>query len=291
MSDYLTSIAAKTLNLVPVVQPRLASLFEPQVGVGRPTAGLESEADDLADDWSFDRMFSPMQLTDPQARSLEMIAAASTARQRAPIAAAPAHHSTATFADPPLQQPPTSQPHEGAIVTPHQQSASTPLSLFSDPSGDEASLQRSRLPQVTRGQGGENAAASAASSEDKRSSEADLDGRPSQAIKADVIRQVMPNPLTKPLEEAQVSGARRRDPVAVTIIPQSAVAPVAELTAPMLDEPRTTPPASVIRVSIGRIEVRAIMPPAPSALRPKVSRPSPGLSLEEFLKQRQRGQR
>ncbi|HXH12000.1 MAG TPA: hypothetical protein VNP04_19825 [Alphaproteobacteria bacterium] len=52
----------------------------------------------------------------------------------------------------------------------------------------------------------------------------------------------------------------------------------------------TTPLAPVIRVSIGRVEVRAIMPPAAPAPRPKAARPGPGLSLEEYLKPGRRGQ-
>jgi hypothetical protein len=48
------------------------------------------------------------------------------------------------------------------------------------------------------------------------------------------------------------------------------------------------PPAPAIRVSIGRIEVRATMPPPPMpAAQPAVSaRPGPALSLDDYLKQR-----
>jgi hypothetical protein len=50
MSDYLTNIAAKALNLAPVVRPRLVSLFEPPTGMcGLPT-GLEQGPDGLPDD-------------------------------------------------------------------------------------------------------------------------------------------------------------------------------------------------------------------------------------------------
>jgi hypothetical protein len=291
MSDYLMNVAAKALNLVPVVQPRPTSLFEPEVGVRHPTAGLEPEPDDLADDWSPDGTASPVQLTDGRVRSQEIIAAAPAERRQVLIPAAPAQHPPATSADPPLHRPLTAQPHEGGLVTSHPHSASRPLSPFSDHSGDEASSRRQRLPQVTRGQGVENTVASAVPSEGKRSGEADLDGRLSHAAKVDVTLHATPTPVTERVEEAQVSGPTRRDPVTVTIVAQSATAPVAEPTAPMRDEPMTTPPASVIRVSIGRIEVRAIMSAPSAAPRPKASRPSPGLSLEEYLKQRQRGQR
>ncbi len=52
------------------------------------------------------------------------------------------------------------------------------------------------------------------------------------------------------------------------------------------------PPAPTIRVAIGRIEVRAITPPpAPPARRETTARSGPPLSLDDYLKQRNGGQR
>jgi hypothetical protein len=54
------------------------------------------------------------------------------------------------------------------------------------------------------------------------------------------------------------------------------------------------PSASTVRISIGRIEVRAIVPPtlpAPPAQRATSTRPGPELSLDDYLKQRNGGQR
>ena len=42
MSDYLNNLAAKSLNLTAVIQPRLASLFEPPSVVGGPVSGHSS---------------------------------------------------------------------------------------------------------------------------------------------------------------------------------------------------------------------------------------------------------
>jgi hypothetical protein len=52
----------------------------------------------------------------------------------------------------------------------------------------------------------------------------------------------------------------------------------------------TEKPAPPIRVTIGRIEVRAIMPAKESAVRTPPNRPHPALSLDEYLKQRNGGQ-
>jgi hypothetical protein len=46
-----------------------------------------------------------------------------------------------------------------------------------------------------------------------------------------------------------------------------------------------------IRVTIGRIEVRAIMPAKEPAARPPTRRPGPKLSLDDYLKQQNGGQR
>ena len=56
-------------------------------------------------------------------------------------------------------------------------------------------------------------------------------------------------------------------------------------------EPASLPAAPTIRVSIGRIEVRAVLPPMPPARRATSSRSGHKLSLEEYLKQRQGGGR
>lgn len=54
--------------------------------------------------------------------------------------------------------------------------------------------------------------------------------------------------------------------------------------------PEPSFPSSTIRVTIGRVEVRAIMPPSPPT-RTKPTRPGPTLSLEDYLKQRNKGQK
>jgi len=55
-------------------------------------------------------------------------------------------------------------------------------------------------------------------------------------------------------------------------------------------DPPASPPAPVIEIRIGRVEVRAIQAPAPSQPRPAVS-PAPQVSLEEYLRQQNGGKR
>jgi len=59
-------------------------------------------------------------------------------------------------------------------------------------------------------------------------------------------------------------------------------------TVGLLSEPYA--PRPTVHVTIGRVEVKAIMPPIQPE-RPKPSRPGPTLSLEEYLKQRNEGKR
>ncbi|MGD9096453.1 MAG: hypothetical protein PVF97_00125 [Desulfobacterales bacterium] len=60
--------------------------------------------------------------------------------------------------------------------------------------------------------------------------------------------------------------------------------------APIEPAKRAEEPPSV-NVTIGRVEVRAIMPEAPPARRPRAAKTGPSLSLDEYLKQRNTGQR
>jgi hypothetical protein len=55
--------------------------------------------------------------------------------------------------------------------------------------------------------------------------------------------------------------------------------------------PPPEPATPTIRVSIGRIDVRAVTPPASSAQRPAAVRPGPALSLDDYLKQQKGGRR
>jgi hypothetical protein len=47
----------------------------------------------------------------------------------------------------------------------------------------------------------------------------------------------------------------------------------------------------VIRVTIGRIDVRAVFPPAAAAPAPARKTPAGALSLDDYLKQRSEGKR
>jgi hypothetical protein len=96
-------------------------------------------------------------------------------------------------------------------------------------------------------------------------------------------RYAVPTPQSAPHVASQFAApvpAPTRRPVAV------------EFPAPQTGaEPVSLPAAPTIRVSIGRIDVRAVLPPTPPAQRATSPRSGHKLSLEEYLKQRKGGSR
>jgi len=86
--------------------------------------------------------------------------------------------------------------------------------------------------------------------------------------------------------------AQRINRTTGTIVVQPLVRPEAMPPASTAADPTAAAPSPpVIRVSIGRVEVRAVMLPTPPMPRSRAARPSATLSLDEYLKSRQRGQR
>ena len=111
-------------------------------------------------------------------------------------------------------------------------------------------------------------------------------------------------PVPSPGTEAPLDANGATSEPEATLAPPTVASPVMpRIVRPRSDghlergsrEPRVAapePPAPTIRVAIGRIEVRAITPPpTPPAQRTTPARPSPALSLDEYLKQRNGGQR
>ncbi|HEX9867320.1 MAG TPA: hypothetical protein VGC99_01785 [Candidatus Tectomicrobia bacterium] len=109
--------------------------------------------------------------------------------------------------------------------------------------------------------------------------------RPADGTDVVPFRNVTDRPREAPLEPAislsEPSGILKSRPLVVeTMIARPREVPHVE--------PKATP---AIHVTIGRIEVRAVMRPAPPAPRPRPTQPVPLLSLEDYLKQRNEGRR
>ena len=297
MSDYLTDLAAKARDLMPVIQPRLASFFEPPPGVGRPPLGHELDSDSTLDDQWSNTTVAPASSIDMHQRQQAGMSHMPPPSSR--VFAAAAHPNDAVETSAGRGQHPQPAPRVNGIELAadhiHQtlevfQPSSAPTAACIDRSIDGTSLELRLLRQLGWDQGAERALSNSSQSGDEREGESILEQPPfHQVAESHTIAEHLPT-LPSHDPETLAPQPTRPGPVAVKIVARSSAGSSGP-TASMVTEPTTTPaPAPTIRVSIGRIEVRAI-PPAPPTPRPRAARPSSGLSLEDFLKQRQRGQR
>jgi hypothetical protein len=90
-----------------------------------------------------------------------------------------------------------------------------------------------------------------------------------------------------PTNEQSGNPADQQRQLQPSLLQNRQVATSQHLSAPVSEAASSTP---TIRVTIGRIDVRAITPPAPPP-RPKQARPGPTLSLDDYARQRKGGER
>ncbi len=258
MSNFLDNLASRSLRLVPVVQPRLASRFEPPPNAPRfpsaaPAEGAEGERS----------VEGEAPNARPEARPTETRAVEDSRAVPIPPPDAPReeHAGLEGRAAPAPPQGPPQRPAAAAQVPvrpieTRAQSAQTNATAAPPHAGPPASsfAEGARTREAER--------SVALRSED----EAALDNR---------VRRLMAGRLRDSAGEETASGA-----------------PAAQSPA-RLDRASQEPPekTQTIRVTIGRIEVRAVTAPAPHEPRRAPERPAPQLSLADYLKQRGGGRR
>jgi hypothetical protein len=297
MSDYLGNIAAKALDLVPLIRPRPAALFEPAPDVGGATGSRIGG--------------SAQVLHDPP--------------------------SVRTIAPDPAAQPPLPLQQGGvhSTVSPHQSLTDDPMSYKdtigrAPPSGNRQPVHTAGMPEMVAALQPLASPANAfrytaPSTTPDLESETPMEqrggepppGRRSLVVPGDSAptdEDTEPNawfaPETLPqatapssahtdrgfhdvfLAETGSPSARRTDRTTGKIVIQPLVKQEGVPPVPTAVDPASAAaPTPIIRVSIGRVEVRAIVSPPPPVSRPRAVRPSTTLSLDEYLKSRQRGQR
>lgn len=268
MSDFLSNLASRSLNIVPVVQPRLASRFEPLPFTGRlsSAASFEMQAAETYETERSVKDHGPTAQTPVRAPDKRVIESRRTTSSVSPQppdmlgerrdgATGQAAHLM------PSQNVPPRQPSAHAPVLPVKTVAQRvhpqPTVTASGMGQDQPPVPLTgRLPtgDVTTSSAFENEAGSA------------LENR---------IRRVV---------GGQFSAVEGRD--ATRVSPLSESLPPSQPESPEMAEQTPT-----IRVTIGRIEVRAIIEPSSPASRRAPARPAPQLSLADYLKQRGGGRR
>lgn len=258
MSDYLNNLAAKSLNHTEVIQPRLASLFEPPSVAGGLVSGYSSSNVETAQG---EQLFGETLLETP------LTAQAPFRNMLPPIVPQPGETRPEPFptqhepnpAQMILTQTPASSPHRNTPGLVPRAAGYENADAPSRNTGEQES-QSALVQNIKRIMDEQSALLAVPRSQNIRHPESD----PIQARQS----------LTPAAVVAQGRGARRTE---------SAAPASPESTATQGQTP-------TIRITIGRVDVRAIMPASP-APRPTLARPGPALSLEDYLKQRERGRR
>ncbi len=270
MSDFLTNLVSRSVNRVPVVQPRLASRFETQAAIPGLNPGsfarerldqvnselVELETADLSDTGVpvlRDRESAiATQPTQPRPREFNppngMPQQSQNTAQSKMIAAQPVANNAIESNAIQQQSPETATLIESSIVSPQPL---LPFSALSNPS-----LQTAVQPL--------------GSSTAPRSQEA--------------------SPNADSLIERQDIIPENLQPVASSIEASIRVQPqiTPHLESHQVELPATASPPPTIHVTIGRIEVRAHTASAPAKPAPRSS--APALTLDRYLSQRSGGQ-
>jgi hypothetical protein len=315
MSDYLNNLAAKSLHLTEVIQPRLASLFEPPSVVDGPVFGHSSSNVETAHG---EQLSGETLLETPRTNQVPF---------RNLLESRP---SMIGLRQPPdtLQQQPGGVADRSTGQHPGQSAGQQPSPLIVPQSGetrpeqfptqlvpnparmiltqtpapilqpgavgpsDTKTTQRSHLNTpvlVPLAAGYENDAAPSRNTGEQDSQSA-LEQNTRQGVDERITLLAAPQSQNVEHPESVSRQARRSFTPAMTVV-QPHVTLHREPPASAATGPIATPgPTPTIRITIGRVDVRAIMPVTP-APRPNPTRPGPALSLEDYLKQREQGRR
>lgn len=278
MSDYLSTLAARSLRIAPVVTPRLASRFEPASPASGSIAAppLAAEQESAADR-------APRR--EPAATTANETLRVRETRVPAIPVLAPMHPPIRA-ADESIDRRPRldERARETHASREAPAPAATPPPAASEP-----------VVAAVHAHGAEPPAAPAPPSRESDRRAAERLETPVIPIARldDVVRRLTGDRLTALERRAAREGEPAGPAADRSGSPPQAVRP-SDVPAPMAVKPsrvvaEASPaetPAPIVRVTIGRVEVRAVMPP-PVAPPKAAAPPSSGApSLDEYLKQR-----
>ena len=295
MTDFLSSLIARNLELVAVIQPRLASRFESaspmsgslQGGYVWDAQDVEAQQSGESEPTDHVRKTSPPQSSEPPPESpLPVADFQDKPATRRPIQAPDQKHpedasqqsvgaqdrNVAVQTRPSLKQTSEKAPHagdprpvgsEGLPVSPLARPAAT-LAVPGKPTQPEQSENSTLYPRLSSAPPIQPALVEPASPSR---------GRPGTEP-----------PILPASQVARPEGIMAPPPVVSAV----QAAPSAHAEPARMSQSQTPP---VIRISIGRVEVRAVMAPPALPLPRPPARSGPSLSLEDYLKGREEGKR
>jgi hypothetical protein len=291
MSDYLSTLLTRNQPDGRQVRPRTAALFEPR-GAAGPTLPAEVEETSAAADAGI-RDERPMAARQTRPRPEPPAPAEAQAGPLRPRPAQP---------QPERPEAPSHGAHAGppaGTLQPRVEPAPRPVPL-------EAEARQAVRPAV---EPAEQAPTAPAARHDRPAGPR-VEVR---AVERVVERTAQPMVVERTIVAPAVHPpARRTDPVqpegdeeradrpamatqpegpALVVRPQVAPARASEPPARAGRQASRPPAEPAVQVTIGRIEVRAVTPPARRAAPAKPTRSGPTLSLDDYLRQRQGGER
>lgn len=259
MNDYLSNLAARSLNLVELIQPRLKSLFEPSLERTRPVYEDSSYPETMEGQHSpnlakpevpvpapsSDRRSVPLQIPE-----IDLSQALDLRRQR------PGQLTTTPNRRQQVPLPAAFESAEMRLEWPSRQVLSEPVQPSIKPPSEQHVKNRSTITSITYTDKVDNGSSQTAVEKRDRT----------------WFEPATPRTLIEPTTSA---------PTAIVTRPY--VRPHIE-PAPAFPPEAKQKPASTIQVTIGRIEVRATSPPGQPPQKKRSA--SPVMSLEEYLRQR-----
>ena len=272
MNGYLNNIIARTVEQPPSIRPRLASIFEPTIGPAILVA-----ADPLRTNQNVQRR-SVSQRHDDHG--------APTRPAALDVQPSPIHRSSEADAkrreqapvrgdEPTIARPPKPRVDSSSLV-PHQTVGSWTVSSRIEPLREPADpVPFSQVNETER----ERVQTSAEGNARREEILSPVASAPVTVIDRVVVEtpvQSQPEVLIREVERS----VRRDSPRA----PAAIVRPEVNLSIEPPPLARETP--SSVRITIGRIDVRAVMPHPQPAAPARETKRSAALSLDEYLKQR-----
>ena len=295
MKGYLTDLATRSLRPEHAVQPRLVSLFEPPHVLWRRLIPPPTEAEDSATS-----EFTPhlnIGPKEPSPKIPSQISGSSAALETKPQehpGTNPADETMRELGGGRLAEGPAGMPQESARSAPKNASDSGDKTLSFEAAATGVPPRRAaavpaKEPKVYTGTRSRVEAPFEEPNADHRTLGVGTQLTANSSPQPRSLQPDQTSDFEPPHSESRSPGRAaihlRPSSERAPIVVEPNVTPFIESAVPVAPrESSSRVPPNIVRVHIGRVEVRAVMPPVPPPRAPE--RPGPLLSLDEYLKRR-----